>query len=518
LLAADDPRVAGHVHDGARADGHAGKIDLIDHVSGQLQNQNLGDKAVTKRTVFDTITVSEAIPEYTEDGSITKYLLDLRGLRADLTFQEDSDPSSAASAITENKIIRQKDQTWNGSSLEAIEDVWSSAEGFDFVFGSSSLEDLDLGGDGDSRFFFDKSNSAFRAGTVDHTQWDEANRGIASVALGADTEASGDYSVISGGKENLVEAALSAVVSGTKNTIKSGAETSVVLGGKSNTIEAGEASMVCGASNLIEASEEAADSPDSSSVIGFRGHSHMWGQNTQASGAYNPENPVLSDFPLNSSSAGLWTLFTKDVGSAQVFSATMFGHFNYSRANIATSSVPYPTTTVAYLDGAEDTASPKRAFFPRANCSYSIRIEATISYTYWDQNTLNVSEHNSTAFLMNGGVVCKNDGSFDYKMTSLLETFDSGALIPLAMGTSGSRVTSPAAPVGGGASDFEVFFCHDETAPTDAGTGIAKGSSLKFVMLNQSDQVGSNLLVGESVAVKLTVVENMLNVFREPTV
>ena len=32
LLDADDPRVIGHVHDGENYDGHASKVDLVNHV------------------------------------------------------------------------------------------------------------------------------------------------------------------------------------------------------------------------------------------------------------------------------------------------------------------------------------------------------------------------------------------------------------------------------------------------------------------------------------------------------
>jgi hypothetical protein len=504
LLDPDDPRIVGHIHDGVKSDGHAAKVDLVDHVVSQLTNPNLGDKAVTKRTVFDTITVGDAIPEFTVSGVTTKYLLDLRGVRADIAFQEEASPSDAASAIVENKLIRQRNQTWSGSAYQDISGVWAGATGFDYVFGSSSLEDLASGTNGDSRFLFDKSKSAFRAGSAGGTQWDEANRGIGSIAFGVNVEASGDFSSISGGTENLVEDDFSVICGGTKNSIKSGSENSVIIGGSDN---------------LIEVSSESVNPISYASVMGSRGRSHMWGQSTQASGAYDPADSVLTDFPDTVSTLGEWYAFTDRVGSAQAFEATMFGHFNYSRASIAADTVSYPAKTVAYLDGGTDSAFPKRVFIPRASCSYSIRIDATISYTYWDKNTLNVSSHNSVAFTMSGGVICRKDGTFDYKMLKLTETFDSGSIVVPSIGSSGNRVTNPAAPAGGGVSDFEVFFCHDEASPTDAGASIAKGTGLRMVMLNQSDAVGpNNDLVGESIAVKLTVVENKLNIYREPTV
>ena len=54
----------------------------------------------------------------------------------------------------------------------------------DFVFGSYQLADTGSA-DNDSRMFFDKSKSAFRAGFVNTTQWDDANVGTGSVATGS---------------------------------------------------------------------------------------------------------------------------------------------------------------------------------------------------------------------------------------------------------------------------------------------------------------------------------------------
>ena len=36
-----DPLIAGHVHDGVHLDGHAQKINLADHVTGQLDGGNI---------------------------------------------------------------------------------------------------------------------------------------------------------------------------------------------------------------------------------------------------------------------------------------------------------------------------------------------------------------------------------------------------------------------------------------------------------------------------------------------
>ena len=68
----------------------------------------------------------------------------------------------------------------------------------DFVFGSSSLDDI-AGEDDDIRLFFDKNDGSFRVGHVFADRWDESFRGISSIAMGRNTMASGFYSIALGG-------------------------------------------------------------------------------------------------------------------------------------------------------------------------------------------------------------------------------------------------------------------------------------------------------------------------------
>ena len=65
----------------------------------------------------------------------------------------------------------------------------------DFVFGSFELDDD--GAVHDSRFLFDKSKAAFRAGT-ESDEWDEARRGEFSTAFGRNTVANGSASFAAG--------------------------------------------------------------------------------------------------------------------------------------------------------------------------------------------------------------------------------------------------------------------------------------------------------------------------------
>ncbi|MEM7297376.1 MAG: tail fiber domain-containing protein, partial [Bacteroidota bacterium] len=68
----------------------------------------------------------------------------------------------------------------------------------DFVFGGGTLANDAGTTDDDSRFFFDKSLSAFRAGTTLGTQWDGANVGQHSVGLGLDPRATATGAVAIG--------------------------------------------------------------------------------------------------------------------------------------------------------------------------------------------------------------------------------------------------------------------------------------------------------------------------------
>lgn len=71
----------------------------------------------------------------------------------------------------------------------------------DFLFGSYTL---DADGTNDSRFFFDKSKGAFRAGTGTGSVWDDAQRGTGSTAFGIDTQAGGAAS-FAVGQDALVD-------------------------------------------------------------------------------------------------------------------------------------------------------------------------------------------------------------------------------------------------------------------------------------------------------------------------
>ncbi len=68
----------------------------------------------------------------------------------------------------------------------------------DFVFGSNQLDDDPATTEDDARMFFDKSAGVFRAGIATGEQWNTANRGDNSVALGYNAQANSNASVALG--------------------------------------------------------------------------------------------------------------------------------------------------------------------------------------------------------------------------------------------------------------------------------------------------------------------------------
>ncbi len=136
--------------------------------------------------------------------------------------------------------------SWNGTAWEALGggsasaaitttgNITSNATGNittdDFVFGSSNLHNQ-VGADDDNRFFFDKSKGAFRAGYAFASQWDDANVGIRSIALGHSPIASGMNSIAIG--STSIVSGSSAVSLGSSSTVSNQYGISV---GTSNTV------------------------------------------------------------------------------------------------------------------------------------------------------------------------------------------------------------------------------------------------------------------------------------------
>ncbi len=103
--------------------------------------------------------------------------------------------------ITNNAAATNIDLSAYENVFETTNNVTSNENGDyatdDFVFGSPQLAD-----DGNpahrNRIFFDKSKAAFRVGRVLANQWDPANVGDFSIAMGHSSRASGEHSIALG--------------------------------------------------------------------------------------------------------------------------------------------------------------------------------------------------------------------------------------------------------------------------------------------------------------------------------
>ncbi|WP_299440124.1 tail fiber domain-containing protein [uncultured Aquimarina sp.] len=137
--------------------------------------------------------------------------------------------------------------------FSTVNNVTSNAPGDtatdDFVFGSTQINDI-TGANDNSRMFFDKSLSAFRAGlNIDtFTGFEQSNLGQGSAGFGANNTASGWYSATFGVLNN--SQGLYSLTAGDSNTASN---TSTVAMGRSNTAS-GAYSVALGIGNTASGS------------------------------------------------------------------------------------------------------------------------------------------------------------------------------------------------------------------------------------------------------------------------
>ena len=154
----------------------------------------------------------------------------------------------------------------------------------DFVFGSTILDNIPIAIYDNSRFLFDKSRAAFRAGNEDSNRWNEANRGYGSFGLGLNVLAAA-WNSYAFGQDSSVLSLNSIVASGFQNEISYAS----YVGPDDNLSEVFGNGILTGHSNSIEADSLVKSglyatllgSPDgtvgaviaggSSNIIGYRG-------------------------------------------------------------------------------------------------------------------------------------------------------------------------------------------------------------------------------------------------------
>ena len=133
-----------------------------------------------------------------------------------------------------------------GAAIDVSSANTMAVLGGDFIVGSYQTEDTGNLAQ-DNRMFFDVSKGAFRAGITEGTEWDDANVGVNSIAMGYNTTASADSSFAIG--EETTASATPSFASGS-GTLASGVN-STAMG--DNSIASGESSTALGLSTTASA-------------------------------------------------------------------------------------------------------------------------------------------------------------------------------------------------------------------------------------------------------------------------
>mgnify|MGYP000936340630 CR=1 FL=1 len=97
-----------------------------------------------------------------------------------------------------------------------------------FVFGSTSLDNITGTTDDDNRFFFNKSKGAFRAGSATGSYWNDDSLGTNSFASGYNTKAIGGYSTAMGA--NTTASGYSSTAMGSNTTASGNFSTAMGVG------------------------------------------------------------------------------------------------------------------------------------------------------------------------------------------------------------------------------------------------------------------------------------------------
>ncbi|MDM8536889.1 tail fiber domain-containing protein [Desulfobacterales bacterium HSG17] len=148
---------------------------------------------ITQNMLFndgDLLNLSAVNASGTGEGLILPQAADVSASTAAGQITWDSDDNKLyVGDGTAAKVI-------GGSSVENG-NVVAWPDGDAFIFGSSQMDDDPATSDDDARMFFNKTEGAFRVG-VATTHWDLTNVGFCSVAMGQNSNASGDYSTAMG--------------------------------------------------------------------------------------------------------------------------------------------------------------------------------------------------------------------------------------------------------------------------------------------------------------------------------
>jgi hypothetical protein len=187
------------------------------------------------------------------------------------------------------------------------------------TFGTGAASSLGSG----TRMMWYPKKAAFRAGYIDGTQWDDANIGNKSFAIGQNTTASGEYST-SMGYATIASGILSTTMGYV--TTASGSH-SVAMG--DNTTASGDNSTTMGSSSIASGNNS----------IAMGGFSRAVGGNSTAMGYNTRANSFASTtMGIGTRSSGEASIAMGNSTTAMSFAETVIGTFNTDYTATSTSS------------------------------------------------------------------------------------------------------------------------------------------------------------------------------------
>ena len=167
---------------------------------------------------------------FTDTDNQTIDNLTLNGTVLELSLEDDAQPLQTLNLAplqdgnTQNTLDGAYDEGGNGAgkNIDATDGAVriNGSDGFlvTGTFGSGNTIDTEVTGSG-TRMFFNPNKAAFRAGVAVHLEWDDANIGEHSVAMGQHVTASGDNTIAFGWQTTA--SGLNSAVWG-RNTVASG--------------------------------------------------------------------------------------------------------------------------------------------------------------------------------------------------------------------------------------------------------------------------------------------------------
>ncbi|NVK27397.1 MAG: tail fiber domain-containing protein [Flavobacteriia bacterium] len=412
-------------------------------VEAQNQNVGIGTISPDASAALDIVSTNKGLLIPRMDSTSRKAISDpAEGLMVyDSTYSSfyyysNSSWQAIGSAATSDEVFEISNGVVRPTSNVAI-------DADNFVFGSTQLDD-DGVSEHDQRFFFAKSEAAFRAGTATDASWDSDSLGYGSVAFGNGARATGTFSFATGnsratsymavgmGDDNIASGVGSVAMGQSSQASETG---SVAIG--NGAIASGPSSVSMGASTI--ASSYASTALGENTEASNAGATAM-GSGTEASGTYS------TAMGTNSSASGYASTSMGDHGEASNVASTAMGYFTTASGNISTAM---GDNTIASGDASTAMGSVTTASSRASTAMGSSTVASGYNSTAMGQGTrarshgevamgsynTNYNQQDSTAFEAQDRLLVVGNGTSDEAR--------SDALVILKNGNTGLGTSNP---------------------------------------------------------------------------